>query len=176
MKGEHTVKTLLRRLWMVTILVGLLTIQTATPELFELFSVVPNFVLLYCVCCSLKRGSTFAPVFSAFGGLLLDALNRGAMGANGILFFLVGYGCIKLHRLLYHRTLKMVLICVFAATLFFGLASWSFYFLLYQQAASFGDVAFKILYQALYHVLLTPVFYCLAGKWAEYRNEERKDW
>lgn len=118
MKGEHTIKTLLRKLWMVTILIGLLTIQTAMPELFELFSVVPNFVFLYCVCCSLKRGSTFAPVFSAFGGLLLDALNRGAMGANGILFFLVGYGCIRLHRLLYHRTLKMVLIYVFAATIF----------------------------------------------------------
>lgn len=176
MKDEHAAKRMLRSVWMVAMLIVLLTIQTATPHLFELFSVVPNFVLLYCICCSIKRGSTFALVFSTFGGLLLDVLNGGAMGANGVLFLIVGFGCKNLHRLLYHRTLKMVLIYMFAATLFFGLASWSFYFLLYQQVVPFGKYVLKTLYQALYHVLLTPIFYLLAGKWAEYGNEERTVW
>lgn len=157
-----------KRMWSMLIAIGilllLLILQTTRLPTLSVFSVVPNLSLVLCICFSLAQGRPAALVFSAFAGLLQEALNGGAMGYNALLYFMLSWICVYLSDRWNTRSMLFTLPIVFFFTLVHACFYWGTMFFVWNEHGFGRFLLHHILPSALYNTMTAPIFVFLVNK------------
>ena len=136
-----------------------IVVQTTVIHAAAVFHVVPGLPFVFCMCCSVKKGGMSAILFSVICGFLLDVLNGRPQGADALLYLYISLGCVFMHDCLYNKSLKVMMLCILGASVLYGAATFGIHFLLWGEMRIGFAFSHKIIPEALYNVVVTPILY-----------------
>ena len=137
----------------------LIVVQTTIVHAASVFHVVPGLVFVFCMCYSIKKGGLPAVVLSAACGFLLDMLNGRPQGLDALLYLYISLGCVTLHDCLYNKSLKVLTAGILTASVVYGAATFGLNFLLWEETRIGFAFTHKIIPEALYNCIVTPILY-----------------
>lgn len=151
----------------------LIVIQTTWIHAIEIFRVVPCLTFVFCVCYSIKKGGLLPIIISLACGFVLDALNAGSVGVDALLYMYISLGCVWLNECLFNKSLKVIMLCVLAASLLYTAASFGVYFFIWGETRIGFAFTHKMLPETVYNLVITPVLYPFACRCAGEKVRER---
>jgi len=156
--SRNTIKTILKT---VISLFFLTVLQTTLIESVSVFHTIPSLPTVFLVCFCVQKGDVTAILISAIYGLFLELVSAGTTEHYGILYLYISVGCVYLHNCLYERSLLTTMLIVFFASLMYTAAYFLFNFLIWGNTMFGYAFLYKMLPEALYNTLTTPLLYPL---------------
>ena len=152
----------------------LIVLQTTWVHAIKIGGVVPDLVLVFCICFSLKQGTILSVCVSVLCGFLQDVCAMGPFFYDALLYLYISAGCVWLSRRIFCRRKSMVIACVFLATLFYGAALYGLQLIALGVWPKGGVAVRSIFFGAAYHAIAAPVLYPVAARFAKRRSAHRE--
>lgn len=153
----------------------LVVIQTTWVHAAAVFHVIPDLVLVFCVCLCLKQGGLFAVSVSVLCGFLLDLSSGRQTGYDALLYLYISAGCVWLRGRIFCRSRKMAMLCVFFASVLYAILVFGIHGTFWNRT-SFGNAFLHaILPEASYNALVTLILYPAACRFAKGRSVYREE-
>ena len=140
-------------------LLGAAILQVGVAPHLAIGGVVPNFILLVVVTLAMVEGPTAGCALGFAGGLVLDLLGSGPIGAWALVLCVVGYLTGMLQERLFAEGWLLPVTVVFAASLFAALGYWAVSSIAGEGGAFGATVLRIILPSAIYNTVLAVLIY-----------------
>lgn len=123
------------------------------PE-FELFKVIPNFLLAFIFFSGMEINEYAALTIAFFLGLAFDLTYPALFGFNAMIFVVITYIIVKIHKSVSMDKISTVL----SVSLMLNLFYYIFFFIFYALNYNFADKLFySFLISILYNTLITSM-------------------
>lgn len=136
------------------ILIGIFTLffQIFIAPKFEIFRIIPNFLIAYIIFISINQKYKIALAFSFFFGLAFDLMYPSTLGLNAFSFILISFLVNRYHKSINKEKLTVVLICIFLICFIYYL----FFFINYLFTPEINIKLFSSnLFSILYNLIVT---------------------
>ena len=136
------------------ILFGIFTLffQIFIAPKFEIFRIIPNFLIAYIIFISINLKYKIALAFAFFFGLAFDLMYPPTLGLNAFTFILISFLVNRYHKNINKNKIIVVLICIFIICFIYYLV----FFINYLFAPEINVKMFSSnLFSILYNLIVT---------------------
>jgi rod shape-determining protein MreD len=147
----------MRPLFAATVGLSTFWIQVTLAPHAAVFGVQPDLLLITVILLGMRWPHPGLYVYAALAGLAEDSFSHGLLGVYGISFLLTGALANLAGLLVYEQNLAIVSVVVLALTLAEGLIALTILHILGSETAWVTWYFGRVVPQAAYHALLTPL-------------------
>ncbi len=148
-----------RKVCMAILILVCVILQSAVCPLIAVGEIKPNLLIILTVSFGLMRGKRDGMWIGFFCGLLTDLFFESTIGANALIYLLVGYFSGYFYRIFYDDDIKTPLLLISVSDLVYGIVQYVFRFLLRGRVHFFYYLGRIILPEVVYTLILTIVCY-----------------
>ncbi len=148
-----------RKLCMAILILVCVILQSTLCPLIAVGEIKPNLLIILTVSFGLMRGKRDGMWVGFFCGLLTDLFFESTIGANALIYLLIGYFSGYFYRIFYDDDIKTPLLLISVSDLVYGIVQYIFRFLLRGRVHFFYYLGRIILPEMIYTLILTIVCY-----------------
>ncbi len=148
-----------RKVCMAILILVCVILQSTVCPLIAVGQIKPNLLIILTVSFGLMRGKRDGMWVGFFCGLLTDLFFESTIGANALIYLLVGYFSGYFYRIFYDDDIKTPLLLISASDLVYGIIQYIFRFLLRGRIHFFYYLGRIILPEVVYTLILTIICY-----------------
>ncbi|MFY9520918.1 MAG: rod shape-determining protein MreD [Caldicoprobacterales bacterium] len=152
---------MMRVLVIAGILLFNIIVQSAIFPFIRIGGIGPDTLMVITLAFALQTGSIRGAIVGFTGGLLQDILFADVLGLNALIYMLIGYIAGLLYDRVFIDKLFLPIFFVFLATLLKDFLNLVYLFFRGTQTSFSFAFARYILPEAIYTIILTPLFYYL---------------
>ncbi|MCD8316170.1 MAG: rod shape-determining protein MreD [Eggerthellaceae bacterium] len=139
-------------------------LQVFLAPIITISSIVPNFIMAFCIVATIPRGDASGVVLPFVMGLIYDFIGGGPVGAMAFLLVLVTFAASRVYMNMSNDTLFVMLaflvVCVFVTEFAYGIVM-----LICGLDASLGQVLlYRCLPCSLYDCVIVLIMYPIAAR------------
>lgn len=146
----------------ITLLIVVLLQLTVLPH-FTLFSVIPNYVLVFTIVMAIVGEDSESVVFSAVTGFAMDLLTGAPIGLNTLLYMYISIALVMITGTIYNKRIKVLVPMCFVASAVYEVLFGVFSSLL-RGAGFYPEAIIKVVLPAaaMNTVIFIPVYLILS--------------
>lgn len=141
---------------------------------FTIAGIMPNLFVIFVLFLGLFGNRSMVIIYSSFLGILLDLLFEESVGVNLIGLVLVGGLAILFDKNFSKDSRITIMLMVLGATVIFEVVSYFMNYILYSVNMEIFSFIIILIYEVIYNIFITIIFYPLMQRFGYYIENEYK--